>query len=226
MSAAARVVCVSIPERLLLETSFPHVAERVRVIPNGVDADAILAASPVAAEGKALLTAGRLEPYKRVDRVVDAASELPPEWRLVVIGDGSDVPRLQRIVAERRLSERVSFLGVAREPTLFSWLRRADVFVSMSGRECFGITALEASAAGAAVVTSDIPSHRYAVTLAEGSNWRFVPPDADGEALAGAILDADRRGPAVATVPSWTAVVRQTEELYLEVVAQHNGAHA
>lgn len=225
MSAAARVVCVSVPERRLLEASFPRAGERVTVIPNGVDADAILAASPIAAEGKIVVTAGRLEPYKRVDRVVDAASELPVGWRLVVIGDGSDGPRLRRLAAARRLSDKVWFLGVASQPTLFAWLRRADVFVSMSGRECFGITALEASAAGAAVVTSDIPAHRYASTLAEGCNWKFVPTETERDGLAEMILSADHCGRVAATVPSWTAIAERTEEVYREVIAQHNGAH-
>jgi glycosyltransferase involved in cell wall biosynthesis len=227
VSAASRLVCMSIPERLLLEASFPRVSGRICVIPNGVDAEAILAASPIAADGKVLLAAGRLEPYKRFDRIVDAATELPPEWRLVVIGDGSDVPRLRNIVAERRMSERVRFLGMISEPpTLFAWFRRADVFVSMSPRENFGITPLEASTAGAAVVTSDIPAHRYAATLAEGSNWRFVPLDTDGDALAATILAADGAGRAVATVPSWTDVAERTEALYREVIAEQNAPSA
>jgi len=225
VSAATRIVCVSVPESLLLETSFPHAAERVTVIPNGVDSDSILAASPITAEGKVLLVAGRLEPYKRVEVVIEAGDALPPDWSLVVIGEGSDLPRLRQTV-ERRLSDRVRFLGAVSDATLFAWLRRADVFVSMSGREALGITPLEASAAGAAVVTSEIPAHRYAATLAEGSNWRFVPPDADGETLAETILVADRPGRVVATVPSWTTVAERTEELYGEVVAQHNGGRA
>lgn len=225
VSAAARIVCVSTPESRLLEASFPHAAERVTVIPNGVDADSISAASPIAAEGKILLAAGRLEPYKDVDRVIDAAAELPPDWFLVVVGEGSDVARLRQIVAERRLSDKVRFLGVLSEAALFGWLRRADVFVSMSRREALGITPLEATAAGAAIVTSDIPAHRYAATLAEGSNWRFVPSDADGEILAETILAADRAGRAVATVPNWATVAERTEVLYREVVARHQVGH-
>jgi glycosyltransferase involved in cell wall biosynthesis len=226
VGAAARIVCVSIPERDLLEASFPHAAERITVIPNGVDADSIIAASPIAAEGKVLLTGGRLEPYKRVDGVIDAVAELPPDWFLVVTGEGSDVPRLRQIVAERRLTDRVRLLGVVSEATLFAWFRRADVFVSMSRREALGITPLEASAAGAAVVTSDIPAHRYAATLAEGSNWRFVPTEAAGEALAEGILAADHAGRAVATVPNWTAVAERTEALYREVIAEQNSPSA
>jgi glycosyltransferase involved in cell wall biosynthesis len=219
VESATRVVCVSEPERGLLEADFPFVANRTVVIPNGVDVAQIAAATPMDAAGRILLVAGRLEPYKRIDRVIESLAHLPPEWSLVVIGEGSDASRLRQVAAVHGVASRTRFTGFLEEGALFRWLRRADVVVTLSEREALGITVLEAAAAGAAVVASDIPAHRYAAALADGSAVSLVPPDGGGPLVAEAVSGAVRSSRVVAIVPTWHEVVDQLEAVYLEVAA-------
>jgi FkbM family methyltransferase len=87
----------------------------------------------------------------------------------------------------------------------------------MSERESFGLTVLEAVAAGARVVASDIPPHRE--TAAHGGEGRslFVPADAGADALAAAIgssLRAGRPAGAPAEVLSWDAMAGDMADAY------------
>lgn len=149
------------------------------VIPNGVSVP-----SPLAAEGdrEAVLFVGRLEPRKGVTTLIEAAAALaadcPPVW---IAGDGRMRSNLQRRVAERGLRQ-VVFLGEIDDAEKWARLRRAALLVAPStGGESFGIVLLEAMAAGAVPVASDIPGYRH--VLAERADALLVAPG-DAAALA------------------------------------------
>lgn len=91
------------------------------------------------------LTVSRLVSYKRVDMIVDAFSTLPNK-RLLVIGDG---PELQRL--KQRATPNIEFCGHLDDLTMHGILRRARAFV-FAAREDFGITPVEAQAAGTPVI--------------------------------------------------------------------------
>jgi glycosyltransferase involved in cell wall biosynthesis len=93
------------------------------------------------------ITASRLVPYKRVDLIVEAFKRMPTR-RLVVIGDGVDLPRIRRIVAGAQNIELTGFL-----PTVMMRMRiaRAKAYV-FAAVEDFGIAPLEAQAAGTPVI--------------------------------------------------------------------------
>ncbi len=131
-------------------------AERIRVIPNGVD----LAAHRPAARGERealrerlglpagrLVAAfvGRLHPVKDVDTLLEAAARVP-ELYLVVVGDGPERGRLEARAAELELGRRVNFQGQSqRVPDV---LRAADVFLLSSHGEGMSNALLEAMACG------------------------------------------------------------------------------
>ena len=100
--AARSIICVSAAEERLLLRHFPAVAGRVRVIPNGVDAQFFAGAEPFASPGHLVLSVGRIEPHKRVDRILDALAGLPEPYWLAVIGDGSASSRPARGGARTR----------------------------------------------------------------------------------------------------------------------------
>jgi glycosyltransferase involved in cell wall biosynthesis len=102
-----------------------------------------------------LVTVGRLVPRKAVDQLIALMVELPPSAHLLVIGDGPKAPQLQRQAAELGLGSRVSFLGLVSEDDKFRLLRMADLFVSTSEHEGFGLVFLEAMACGLPVVCYD-----------------------------------------------------------------------
>ena len=87
------------------------------------------------------VTVGRLVPYKRVDLLVEAFNEMPGR-ELVVIGDGPELSRLEKMACSN-----VRVLGRQPNSALTYYLQRARGFV-FAAHEDFGIAPLEAQACG------------------------------------------------------------------------------
>jgi hypothetical protein len=201
------VICVSDAERSSLLDRYPDAAEKVTVIPNGVDAPRPSEPWPVTE--RIAMTVCRLEPYKGVERAIRAAAHFPSGWRLVVIGDGSQRRELERLA--REMEAPVTFTGTVSPHDRDRWYSTASVVLSMSQHEAFGITVAEALATGLAVVASDIPAHR---DLAEqlGGQIELIDSGSSDEELAETILYAAETVTAQrpAAVWSWDQVAEAT----------------
>ncbi|MBI4825089.1 MAG: glycosyltransferase family 4 protein [Nitrospirae bacterium] len=90
------------------------------------------------------LTASRMVPYKKMDLIVEAFSEMGKE--LVVIGDGPDFEKV-RLKAKGN----VKLLGYQRSDILNEYMRKAKAFV-FAAEEDFGIVPVEAQACGTPVI--------------------------------------------------------------------------
>lgn len=129
------------------------------------------------------LAGGRLIPYKRIELIVEAFTHL--RLPLKIFGDGRDRARLERLAGPS-----VEFLGWVDESTRRDLFARCRAFI-FPGEEDFGITPLEAMAAGRPVVA-------YAAggaleTVRDGVTGRFFhEPSAAGLAAAVAASRADR----------------------------------
>ena len=91
------------------------------------------------------VVASRLVPYKRIDLVVRAFSDMP-SLRLLVVGDGPEMPRLRALAGAN-----VTFTGYLPRPALIETIQKARAFV-YAAYEDFGIVLAEAQAAGTPVV--------------------------------------------------------------------------
>jgi glycosyltransferase involved in cell wall biosynthesis len=214
---AAQTICTSSVEGELLCGRFPWAAHRIRVVPNGVDVAAIQAARPFPRAGSVVLTVGRLERYKRVDRVIAAMVSLDPTLRLVVVGDGPVRHRLQAHAADLHVSSRVDFVGSVPDTELYRWLRTGRVLVALAEQDASGLAITEAFSAGVPVVASDIPVHREAVSYVNHPAVIFVSPEGSPLEVADAISEAARiRVPLTlpVPVPSWDAVVDNSLAVY------------
>lgn len=97
--------------------------------------------------------------YKGLDRLLEAVETLPPDYRLVVGGDGSKREYYERRSVELGVDDRVRFAGYVPDDDLPACYSAADAFVlpSTSGdQEGFGLVLLEALACGTPVVTTDV----------------------------------------------------------------------
>jgi alpha-1,3-rhamnosyl/mannosyltransferase len=108
-----------------------------------------------------VLAVGTLEPRKNLPRLVDAYAAMPVELQsahpLVVVGAlGWETNGTLR--ALESLGERCTMLGHVSDVALAELYRRCAVFCYPSLGEGFGLPVLEAMAAGAAVLTSDVSS--------------------------------------------------------------------
>ena len=218
-AAATGVICVSRAERDQLLADVPEVPQgRVRVIPNGVATEALRSAEPLTDQPPTVLSVGRLEPYKGVERVIEAFADVAGAARLVIIGSGSQLAELQAQIERLGLVDRVRLLGGVDEATLHRWLRTARVLVSLSAHEAFGMAPLEAAAAGCRVVLSDIAAHREIAQDYLADAAVLVDPD-HRAAITAAI--AEQLGPddrIDSPVPSWTDVTAETIEVYRSVL--------
>jgi glycosyltransferase involved in cell wall biosynthesis len=126
----------------------PAIAPRLRVVLNGVDADYFSPRAPSERAASAdrpftFAVVCRLEPWKGVDLVVEAAS-LEKGFSVDIVGDGSERPRLERLAREKGVADRVRFLGYQADPR--AAVADANVIVNSSREEPLGLSVLEALA--------------------------------------------------------------------------------
>jgi glycosyltransferase involved in cell wall biosynthesis len=92
------------------------------------------------------VTVGRLEPYKRMDLIVEAFNLTGR--RLVVVGDGTMLATLKKMASS---NPNIEFLGQCDSATVAQVIARAKAFVFAS-QEDFGVAPLEAQACGTPVI--------------------------------------------------------------------------
>ncbi len=113
---------------------------------------------PSAAESSTVLFAGRLvEPDKGVELFVDVFERLPPATRGVIAGDGPARARIERLLRQRSLADRVVLTGWLDGERLRARFREAAVVV-MTSRwpEPSGLAGLEALMQARPVVATDV----------------------------------------------------------------------
>jgi glycosyltransferase involved in cell wall biosynthesis len=174
-------------------------AETIHVFPNTIDVDDFAARVEaarvrrdenraelrIARDAVAVLTVGRLIPFKAVDVLVNAVERAGDPLHLVVVGDGPE----RRALDAR--ATRATFAGFLERDRLVEAYAAADVFALLSRRETWGVAVNEAMAASLPLVLSDRVG-AAADLLVPGENGELVPvEDADAAARALSKLAAD-----------------------------------
>jgi rhamnosyl/mannosyltransferase len=159
----ADAVIATSPPYAEASKALQSVRHKVHVIPLGIDEPVVdakqLAAVQARIQGRPLVFAlGRHTYYKGFDVLVRAAAQLPPEALVVIGGDGPERPRLQALVTELGLQDRVWLPGRLDDEELHAWHAAATLFClpSVARSEAFGVAMVEAMAAGKAVVATAI----------------------------------------------------------------------
>ncbi|HEX2050259.1 MAG TPA: glycosyltransferase family 4 protein [Actinomycetota bacterium] len=150
--------------------------------PNGVDTARFAAAEPLdLGPGRKVLFLGRIERRKGLDVLVRSFARAGLDAELVVAGSGPEEASCRRLAASLGVCAR--WLGRLDDDDVARAYRAADVYCAPNlGGESFGIVLVEAMAAGAPLVCSDLPGFR---AVAQGAA-RLVPPE-DADALAAAL---------------------------------------
>ncbi len=166
----------------------------MEVVPLWIDAEAIRSTpcddSPTGDGGPRLLFIGQLTPRKGYDLLVHALPLVlrrhPSTTVQVVSGlNPADRATMEAMARAEGVAERIVFLGRVDDARLVNLFRTADLYITPTRYEGFGLTLLEAMAAGCPVVTTDIPVVNEIVRHGE-NGW--LTPYGDAAALSDAIV--------------------------------------
>lgn len=137
------------------------------------------------ARDKDIVFLGRLVSDKGCDVALRAVAILKNEGtcaRFTVIGDGPEMPKLQRLSAELGIADQMDFLGIIREGRGRELARHKIMVIPSTWAEPFGVVALEGLAAGCVLAASNTGGLPEAV-----GRCGLLFPRGDPEALAAAL---------------------------------------
>ncbi|MDP9092039.1 MAG: glycosyltransferase family 4 protein [Actinomycetota bacterium] len=220
VSAAARKVIVE------------HLGADAVVIPNGVAIAHYSSARPFDGYPRSGATIGFIgrydEPRKGMDVLVGALEQMideRPELQLLVAGRGDT----EEFVAglPRGVADHIVMLGQVSEDDKARLLRSVDVYCAPNtGQESFGVILLEAMAARAAVVASNLEAFRRVLNAGKaGELFAVGDPVALAEALGRVLDDPARRsqlvaaGAAAVSPFDWSLIVGQVVRVYELAIA-------
>jgi D-inositol-3-phosphate glycosyltransferase len=173
-----------------LRTLYGAAADRIEIVPPGVDHAFFSPGSRVGARaalglapGPVLLFAGRIQPLKGLKVAVQALACLRrPDATLLVVGGPSgqagtdELEQARKLAVEVGVSERIRWVPPQPHHLLSTYYRAADVVLVPSRSESFGLVALEAGACGVPVVAADVGGLR---TIVEDGRTGFLVPSRD-----------------------------------------------
>ncbi len=222
IETAKRLICGSHDEIDHLCASFPNASNKVRLIPPGIDIEAIESSKPYfrcTGQKKLALYIGRLERYKNPHLLIPALKHAP-NLSLIIIGTGPERRNLESMIASFGLEKRAKVLTGLDDGSVHRWLASCDVFVTLSDIESFGITVAEALAAGKPVLLNRQPSLAEFEAKFPNSVMGIDAHSMTSEGLAKALQERASITPKKEDLSeySWTNVGTRILALYKEVL--------
>jgi glycosyltransferase involved in cell wall biosynthesis len=161
------------------------------VIPNAIPTAEIASADPadpvelqLPSPCRLVMFAGRFSAEKNIGVMIEALRRVlsdVSDAAVLLAGDGPLLADVERDASDPRYRDRIRTPGYLDDG--WRWMKRADVFVSVSRFEGHPNAVLEAAACGAPLVLSDIPAHR---AMFDERSARFAPTN-DPALVAAAI---------------------------------------
>ncbi|HLZ63849.1 MAG TPA: glycosyltransferase [Ktedonosporobacter sp.] len=176
-----------------------------------------------------LLFAGRLDPFKGPDLLLQAAAMMEEQAEIVIVGGklsgDEDVEKLQALAEELHIQDRVRFLGALPQQEMPMMYSAADVTVVPSYHEIFGLAAVESLACGTPVVATRAGG--LTTVVSHGETGFLVPrcPGFFAERLDTLLRDPElygqMRAASRASVVqfSWKHIAANVHHLYDELVS-------
>lgn len=191
LKSASRIIATS-PNYITSSAWLAPHAARCRVVPLSTDAERFSQSDPALVKrlrdqhgSPLLLFVGRLRYYKGLHILLEALQDI--QARLLIVGTGPEEAHLRALASQFGLSERVIFAGDISDAELPSYYAAADLYVLPAHlrSEAFGISLLEAQAAGLPLVSCELDSGTSFAN--QHGETGFVVPPSDPHALARAI---------------------------------------
>lgn len=139
-----------------------------------------------AGESPVVLGVGRLTEQKDFSTLIHAFAIVRKSRpaRLVILGEGEQRPKLERLIRDLGLVGSVDLPGFVDNP--YKYMKQSALFVLSSRWEGFGNVLVEAMALGTPIVSTDV--HGGPREILQNGRWGKLVPVGDSEALAKSIL--------------------------------------
>lgn len=156
---ADRILCVSEGVRNFAEQTLQLPAEKLQVIPNGIDLAAIRTTDKAPPKNRPhrILAVGRLDRQKGFDWLIHRMAALlrrNPEWELVIIGEGPEKAKLAALITSENLEHSIRLAGWQSE--LNAWYSDCEIYILSSRWEGMPNTLIEAMAHGLPVAATQV----------------------------------------------------------------------
>ena len=173
----AAVICVSEHDYELFSTIVPK--NKLHLVRNGVQLEGYSNVRKAISPGL-LVGIGRLSSNKGIDRLIHAVKEVRkthPEVRLVWVGPDEEdrMKGLQQLAQEIGVGDAVKFTGRVEVSEIESQLSRAQLFVSASAYEGYGLSTIEAMGSGTVPLVTRVGIHPQLIR--NGENGFLVDSD-------------------------------------------------
>ncbi|MDQ4027891.1 MAG: glycosyltransferase family 4 protein [Actinomycetota bacterium] len=224
--AHAVIVLSESAKKAMLEWSIEE--ERVHVIPPGVVPELFKGpfADPLPSVGRPrIIYVGRIAQQKDVQTLVRAVAFLRSNAHLVIVGDGPDRRRMERLAESLGIRERLTITGFVRHEKVPAFLHHADVLVLPSRFEELGSVLLEGMCIGMPIVASRVRG--ITSVIDHESNGLLVSPgDSQGFAAAIDRVLANRllarrlahQSHAGSARFTWSSLADRVASIYLDVL--------
>jgi glycosyltransferase involved in cell wall biosynthesis len=194
-----------------IQTFFPVKDSQIALIPNAVEVAESQEEKPTTGSPQPLfLSVGRLERNKGYHVLLEALSRstsLPSDWRLIIVGEGSERASLEAMSQRLGLASRITFPGKVSNEKLEEHYASAGIFIHPTLYEGSSIVTLEAMKHALPVIatrTGGLPDKVF-----PGQNGWLVNPN-DPSELARAIEEA------CAQTEQWPIFSRRSLEIVRE----------
>jgi glycogen synthase len=198
ISRSSGFLAVGEQVRAPLVEAFPHHADRIQVIPNPISF-ALTRAEPVR-HLKRWLYIGTLIPRKGVTRLVKgfaASAADDPELKLTIAGSGPLQDELAGLARDLGVADRVSMAGSLPPEQALQMMREHDLLVHLSTFETFGMTVVEALAAGIPVLVTRCGGPEESLSGIESDAGELIPVGEDGDDVRSAYRRLSARLPSM-----------------------------
>ncbi len=211
---------------------FTGEAERLRVIPIGVDGSVFTPPLEGRRDPNQVLYVGRIHFVKGVDVLLRAMRRLinrRPKTRLVLVGGSFfrdyrlQEERLRRLARDLGLEGHVTFVGMRSQGEVAGHMRESALLVLPSRAESFGAVLVEALACGTPVVATRCGGPEDIVTEEVGTLVPAEDPEALASGIEGVLENRERYPPMRLRTYAlerfaWERVARRTLDVYGEVL--------
>ena len=237
----------TMPTELAIEELIPknrkHFKVPVEALSNGVDLSAFKPGKPskeicqkyqLENNPHRILYIGRIDPEKSIDIVLKAfkkVSEKIADAEFILIGDGADKSRLEKLTEHLDLKNQVRFLGRILPPDLYELYRTGAVFATASETETQGIVLIEAAASGLPLVAVDAGAIKE---ICKNNQNGYLCRSKDIDGIANSLIKIlnnpekqqkmSKESLRIAKNHDLNHTLRRFEEIYYDIIESHGKA--